>query len=104
VTTADPLDELYARITWQSLDANVSISARILRVELPDDFVVVFTPAFPLRGNSFPVIVTRTHHGNGKSGFTFIYEKGAWTGEAGQLLSDNAIRRCLTLEGPIAVN
>ena len=104
MNTSDALRELYGRITALAVGATSSTSQNVLRVELPDDFVVVLTPGYSLSGNFFPVTATRTHHGNRKTDYRFIFEGGTWTIEPGQPISDEAIRRCLTPEGPIAIN
>jgi len=97
------LDGLYGRfaVIATGLEGHIaSISRGILRIEMPDNFDVVFTPAYPLSGSTLPVTATRDHNGNRESAQLFIYDLGAWTSEAGHPLSDEAIRKCLMPDSP----
>lgn len=74
-----------------------------LLVEMPDSFQVELIPAYPLSvpGNVVSVNAKRTHAGGRKTDwvFNFVLAQGEWRVTQGPL-SDEAIRKCLTPEGP----
>jgi len=75
-----------------------------LRAEMPDGFLVDFTPTNPMGlGNALTVKAERTHNGGRKNDMFFSFGPGGW--QRGSVsLSDEEIRECLTPGGPPAVN
>jgi len=71
-----------------------------LLVEMPDGLQVELTPAHPLSiGNVVSVRAVRRHDEGRKNDWTFNFVNGEWRVTQNPL-SDDEVRKCLTLEGP----
>ena len=94
--------ELPSSLPGQMSDGASDLCVLALHVELPSGLVIDFKPQNALGiGNALSVIARRILPGSGTlsdRGFSFI--NGYWQ-SGGKALSDDEIRDCLTLRGPV---
>ena len=96
--------ELPSSLTDQMSDDSCNLSVTGLHVEFPNGLIVDFKPPNWLGiGNALSVNARRVLPGSGTlgdKGFSFV--NGEWK-SGGKSLSDEVVRECLTLSGPVPI-
>jgi hypothetical protein len=97
--------ELSSSLSDQMSDGPSNSSVTALHVELPNGLIVDFKPQNPLGiGNALSVNARQILRGSGTLGdigFSFVVN-GEWQ-SGGKTLSDEVVRECLTLKGPVPI-
>lgn len=95
--------EVSSSLPEQMCDGPSNVTITALHIELPIGLVVDLKSPNPLGlGNALSVLARRTMPSGVLSDIGFSFVNGEWQ-SGGKKLSDEMIRECLTLKGPVPI-